>query len=284
MGCDAQFGRQAAVFRRKPLRSSSGLQSVGSSVMFISPCQTTRCHIPQNRTGSVYFIILCILLRQVLSIDSRLVRSHFSFLDLKTEKETFSETPVCQNAVFWSLSKLYSECYGNMNNKLQNDRCVRLIIVCFSYQMFIYFLSFSQTHKVCAQKSTENILRRYARCHLRMSVLSPCSVTVPCVCQCCYPVLSLSIAPVSAVTLQCHCPLRLPVLSPCSVTVRCVCQCYHPVVSLSLESVSAVILQCHCPFHLSVLSPCSVTVHCVCQCCHLEYLCKSKLLVSKHVT
>ena len=96
MGCDVvQFDRQTAAFRRKPLRSSSGLESAGFSVMFISPCQNIRCHIPQNRNGIVYFILLCVLLLQVLSVDSRLVRSSFSFLDLKTEKETFSETSVC---------------------------------------------------------------------------------------------------------------------------------------------------------------------------------------------
>ena len=155
-----------------------------------------------------------------------------------------------------------------MNNKLQNDRCVRLIIVCFSYHMFIYFLSFSQTHKVCTQTSTDNILRRYARCPLRLSVLSPCSVTVPYVCQCCHPVVPLYLASVSAVTLQCRCPLRLLVLSPCSATVPYVCQCCHPVVPLSLASVSAVTVQCHCTLSLSLLSPCSATVPCVCQCCH----------------
>jgi hypothetical protein len=68
-GCDVvQFGRQTTVFRRKPLRSCSGLQSAGSSVMFISPCRTTRCHIPQNRTGSsliiknqqMHYYVLCL--------------------------------------------------------------------------------------------------------------------------------------------------------------------------------------------------------------------------------
>ena len=138
--------------------------------MFISPCQNTPCHIPQNLTASIYFIILCVLLRQVLSIDSRLVRSRFSFLDLTTEEETSSEISVCQIFVFESLDKIQQECRSNMNNKLQ----VCSLNHCLCYISHVYLISFilTQAQKVCTLKSTENILRRHARCPLRLSVLS----------------------------------------------------------------------------------------------------------------
>ena len=44
-------------------------------------------------------------------------------------------------------------------------------------------------------------------------MLPSCSVTVPNVCQCCHPVISLSLTSVSAVRLLCLCPLRISVLS-----------------------------------------------------------------------